>query len=76
MKKTCVQNGYILVTEGARLYTDGTKESFNLAGEQELSDPEAKEQWYTVSWFQYGPFVKQGISACDMSCKREIERQF
>ena len=43
MKKTCVQNGYILVTEGAGLYADGTKESFNLAGEQELSDSEAKE---------------------------------
>jgi hypothetical protein len=28
---------------------DGMKEDFKLAGGQELSNPEAKKQWYTVS---------------------------
>ena len=28
---------------------DGMKEGFKLAGGQELSNPEAKKQWYTVS---------------------------
>jgi len=64
------------VTEDKGLYTDGIKEGFNLEGGQELSEPDAKKQWYTVSWFQYGPFVKQEISACDMSWNREIQRQF
>jgi hypothetical protein len=48
------------------------EEGFRLTGGPELSDPEAKKQWYTVSWFQYEPFVKKEIFACDTSLKREI----